>query len=277
MKIYQVDAFTPKPFAGNPAAVCVLASAAQEDWMQKVALEMNLSETAFLFPEGDGYRLRWFTPTLEVSLCGHATLASSHVLWSEGFLPPAQPARFHTLSGLLTARREGGWIEMDFPAQPAVPCEKPEWLERSLGVPVLTIARSNSAYLAEIAPGPALRALKPDLAAMERGLRREKLIGVMVTCLSQDPDYDFLSRFFGPAAGVPEDPVTGSAHCALGPFWSQRLGKNPLVGFQASSRGGVVKVRCEGNRVFLGGQAVTVLRGDLVEGAVPFKTGKTAV
>lgn len=260
LKIVQVDAFADRPFRGNPAAVCVLAGARDERWMQDVAREMNLAETAFLHPEDGGYRLRWFTPAVEVALCGHATIASAHVLWEDGHLAPGVQARFHTQSGLLTADRAGEWIELDFPATPPAETPAPPELARALCVTPLWVGRSTFDYLVQVESEDIVRGLAPDLATLERIDAR----GVIVTSRAETPGYDFVSRFFAPRVGVPEDPVTGSAHCALAPFWSARLGRATLTGFQASTRGGVVRVRLAGDRVVLGGQAVTVLRGELV-------------
>jgi PhzF family phenazine biosynthesis protein len=258
--IYQVDAFTDRPFAGNPAGVCVLDGSADEAWMQDVAREMNLSETAFLYREGDGYRLRWFTPAVEVDLCGHATLASAHVLWESGYLWTSEPALFQTRSGLLTAEKRGDWIEMDFPATPPAAAEAPAGLIEALGVTPLYVGRTKFDYLIEVAGEQEVRSLTPDFAALGRADAR----GVIVTSLAEQMDFDFVSRFFGPAVGVNEDPVTGSAHCSLAPFWAQRLGKQEMTAYQASARGGVVQVRMAGDRVLLRGRAVTVLRGELV-------------
>jgi len=258
--IVQVDAFTDRPFAGNPAAVCILAAAREDRWMQDVAREMNLSETAFLHPENSAYRLRWFTPAAEVALCGHATLASAHVLWQDGHLPGDATARFHTKSGTLTARRLASWIELDFPATPAQPAASPPGLLEALGVRARTVARTRFDYLLEVDDEPAVRAVQPDFGALARVAAR----GVMVTSRANTSGYDFVSRFFAPQVGVNEDPVTGSAHCALAPFWAERLGRAELIGYQASSRGGTVRVRVANDRVLLGGQAVTVLRGELV-------------
>ena len=258
LAITQVDAFTDKPFAGNSAAVCVLAESRDAAWMQLVAREMNLAETAFLSPRADGYQLRWFTPALEVDLCGHATLASAHALWEEGHLPVAEQARFHTRSGLLTARRIGDWIEMDFPATPDQPVPAPDGLIDALGASPRYIGQSAFDYIVELDSEDTLRRLKPDFSLLERISAR----GVIVT--SRAAGYDFVSRFFAPASGIDEDPVTGSAHCCLGPFWSTRLNKAEFVAYQASARGGIVRVRLEGDRVLLGGQAVTVLRGHLL-------------
>ena len=258
--LFHVDAFTEEPFAGNPAAVCLLASPRDEEWMQNVAAEMNLSETAFLVREGDGYRLRWFTPTVEVELCGHATLASAHVLWESGALGPAELARFQTLSGLLTAEHRAEWIELDFPATPEQPAAAPAGLEAALGAKATYVGKTRFDYMVEVQSEMTVRGLRPDMAR----LAELPVRGVMVTSRASTPGWDFVSRFFGPQTGVPEDPVTGSAHCCLGPYWAKKLNKTEFVAFQASPRGGLVRVRLEGERVRLGGKAVTVLRGELV-------------
>ncbi|MGQ0813558.1 MAG: PhzF family phenazine biosynthesis protein [Gemmatimonadota bacterium] len=258
--IVQVDAFTDKPFAGNPAAVCIMDRAAPESWMQNVAREMNLAETAFLHRENDGYLLRWFTPAVEVKLCGHATLASAHVLWQEGHLQPDQQARFHTLSGLLTADREDDWIRLDFPAKFAQAADAPAGLFESLGLKSAAFVGKNEFdYLVEVDSDDVVKSIAPDFNQLTRVEAR----GVIVTARSSSEQYDFVSRFFAPRVGVPEDPVTGSAHCCLAPHWGDKLGKDELLGYQASERGGVVKVRVEGERVLLYGQAVTVLTGEL--------------
>jgi PhzF family phenazine biosynthesis protein len=259
-RITQVDAFTAEPFAGNPAAVCLLPAARDEKWMQRVAREMNLSETAFLVRQADGFDLRWFTPAVEVDLCGHATLASAHVLWEDGHLDATEQARFHTRSGLLTADRRGDWIELDFPATVAEPAEAPPYFAGALGVTPRFVGRSRFDYLVEVGSEAEVRALAPDLSA----LRRLQVRGVIVTSRADPGEFDFVSRFFAPGAGVDEDPVTGSAHCTLGPYWRGRLGKDELLAYQASARGGVVRVSVRGERVGLGGQAVTVLRGELL-------------
>ena len=259
-RITQVDAFTDSPFTGNPAAVCILPEPVADYWMQDVAREMNLSETAFLLAHEDGYDLRWFTPTTEVDLCGHATLASAHVLWEEGHLDPSRPARFHTRSGLLVAERRGGWIEMDFPAEPAGETPLPPQLAAALGAEPLWVGRNRFDLLVELGDEKEVRTLRPDLAA----LRSLTVRGIIVTSRAISERFDYVSRFFAPRVGVDEDPVTGSAHCALAPFWSGRLGREALVGYQVSSRGGVVRTRWQGDRVMLGGQAVTVMRGELV-------------
>lgn len=264
-RFVQVDAFADTPFSGNPAAVCVLPGPADEQWMQAVAREMNLAETAFLHPEQDGYRLRWFTPAVEVDLCGHATLASAHVLWEDGLVAAGADVRFYTRSGRLTARAAGEWIELDFPAEPAQPAQAPAALLGGLGTAAVWVGRNRMDFLVEVASEAVVRALRPDLAA----LRTVPARGVIVTARSMSPEFDFVSRFFGPAAGVDEDPVTGSAHCALGPYWGAKLAKTALAGYQASARGGEVRVRLAGDRTILGGQAVTVLAGELAARAGP--------
>ncbi len=260
LTIYQVDAFTDRPFAGNPAGVCLLDEPRDDAWMQAVAGEMNLSETAFLVPNSNAFELRWFTPTVEVDLCGHATLASAHVLWQTGRLTPSQRAQFNTKSGVLSAERQGDWIELDFPATPPTPAKAPEALLQSLGVRALTVSRSSFDYLVEVESESVVSGLKPDFGL----LGTLPVRGVMVTSRASDPRFDFVSRFFGPAAGINEDPVTGSAHCCLGPFWGERLGKTEMLAYQASARGGVVRLRLGSERVYLGGQAVTVMRCELL-------------
>ena len=262
LAITQVDAFAGKPFAGNPAAVCILEKPREDAWMQLVAREMNLSETAFLVKRGQGYDLRWFTPMVEVDLCGHATLASAHVLWEQGKLAPGEPACFHTRSGVLTAKKEGPWIEMDFPATPAIPVPAAEQddVESALGIKARSVGQSRFDYLVEVDSEEAVRSLAPDFTKIGRLQTR----GLIVTSAASSKDCDYVSRFFSPAAGVNEDPVTGSAHSCLGPFWKERLGRDNLIGYQASARGGFVRTRCDGDRVFISGQAVTVLRGELV-------------
>jgi PhzF family phenazine biosynthesis protein len=259
VEIVQIDAFTSRPFTGNPAAVCILREEPPEWWLQDVAREMNLSETAFLAPHEDGFDLRWFTPTTEVELCGHATLASAHLLWEDGHLPPGATARFHTRSGLLTAVREGAWIHLDFPAEPARPVTPPDTLARALGVEPLWVGRSRFDLLVELADEKTVRTVSPDLGL----LRALDARGVIVTSRAVGDRADFVSRFFAPRVGVDEDPATGSAHCTLAPFWAERLGREQMTGYQVSSRGGTVRVRNLGHRVILGGQAVTVMRGVL--------------
>jgi PhzF family phenazine biosynthesis protein len=262
MRLFQIDAFADSAFKGNPAAVCLLDGRDVDDaWMQNVAAEMNLSETAFLRRQDEehDWSLRWFTPTIEVALCGHATLAAAHALLEEGLLPPGDTARFHTKSGVLTAKQVGDFIEMDFPAKVAEPSEPPERLIEGLGANPVHVARNEFDYLVEMASENDVRSLKPDHAM----LRRLPVRGVIVTSRASTPGFDFVSRFFAPGSGVDEDPVTGSAHCALAPFWAPRLRKTEFMAYQASPRGGVLRVTLAGDRVTLAGRAVTVLRGDL--------------
>jgi PhzF family phenazine biosynthesis protein len=258
--LYTVDAFTDRPFAGNPAAVCITDSPREDAWMKLVAREVNLSETAFLHPIKDGWSLRWFTPAVEVKLCGHATLASAFVLWQTGVLPPGAEAKFHTLSGWLTCSQEEDWIAMDFPAAPAAPCEPPPGLADALGCNLLATASNGMDFLVEVAEEAGLRALKPNIPALMKLPAR----GIMVTSRCGTGHFDFVSRFFAPAAGVNEDPVTGSAHCALGPYWQAKLGKSDFIAFQASERGGIVKISVRGDRVILRGQALMMSRLELL-------------
>lgn len=258
--LFQVDAFTDRPFSGNPAAVCLLPGPHEESWMQAVAAEMNLSETAFLVEEGDGYRLRWFTPKIQVDLCGHATLASAHVLWTEGRVPLDMAISFRTNSGLLKAVRRGDLIELDFPLDPPSEITPPPDLLPALGISAEYVGKGKFDYLVEVESEQIVRLMKPDFAR----LVQIEMRGVIVTARSSSPEYDFVSRFFAPRVGVDEDPVTGSAHCCLGAYWNARLSKSEFTAYQASARGGVVQVRINGNRAYLGGQAVTVLRGELV-------------
>ncbi|GCE13533.1 PhzF family phenazine biosynthesis protein [Tengunoibacter tsumagoiensis] len=259
-RIVQVDAFTNTPFGGNPAAVCLLDNLRDDRWMQHIAQEMNLSETAFLLREGKSFRLRWFTPAVEVKLCGHATLASAHVLWEEEYVQPNQTIYFETQSGQLTAQRHGEWIELNFPATPETAAEAPAGLLEALGVSALYVGKTTFDYLVEVESEDIVRAMQPNFSALIKVPAR----GVIVTSRARPgSDYDFVSRFFGPQVGVNEDPVTGSAHCCLAPYWSARLGRTELTGYQASARGGIVRVRLDGDRVHLGGQAVTIMRGEL--------------
>ncbi len=274
LSLIQVDAFTDKPFSGNPAAVCVTSQPLAADLMQTIAVEMNLSETAFLYPIEGGYSLRWFTPTVEVDLCGHATLASAHVLWSEGHLGANAKARFLTKSGWLSAEKKGAWIEMDFPAQPVqtVAHVLPQ-LVASLccGSTIRTVTKSDVNYLIEIQSEKALRTLEPDFDAV----KKLPVHGIIATAVADDDQYDFVSRYFAPAVGINEDPVTGSAHASLAPYWQEKLGKSEMLAKQISARGGVVRVQCalensntatatENNRIKISGQAMTVLKGELL-------------
>lgn len=258
--IFQIDAFTSEPFGGNPAGVCLLEKPADEAWMKAVAAEMNIAETAFLFKKGEIYNLRWFTPTVEVDLCGHATLASAHILWETGVLPKDDRAVFDTRSGILTAVKRGDMIELDFPREEADEASATEYLLESLSLEPLYVGKNRFDYIIEVSSEKEVRALEPDFTLLKKVPTR----GVIVTSVSDSPDYDFISRFFGPATGVNEDPATGSAHCCLGPYWEKKLGKKEFKAYQASPRVGEIYVRTDNDRVVLGGNAVTVLRCELV-------------
>ena len=259
--LWLIDAFTDSAFSGNPAGVCLLAGPRPEEWMQSLAREMNQAETAFLLKAGDGYDLRWFTPRVEVDLCGHATLASAHYLWESRHLKAKETASFSTRSGVLTASKKEKWITLDFPATEALPYEPPPYLLDAFKSPEATVFKSRFDYLVVLSDPAKLRTLKPDF----RLLSAVETRGVIVTAPSDLPDVDFISRFFAPSAGVNEDSVTGSAHCALAPYWAERLGRKTLVAYQASPRGGTVRVEDAGERVLLGGRAVTVIKGKLAE------------
>lgn len=260
VRCWQVDAFTDRPFAGNPAAVCWLERETDPKWMQAVAAEMNLSETAFVRKHDNGLELRWFTPTMEVDLCGHATLATAHALLSANLVEGEQPIRFQTRSGILTCTRSGKFIELDFPATPSQPADMPPLLIEGLEATPVHFAISKFYSLAVVESADVVRSLQPDFLK----LGRLPTLGVIVTALSDEPQFDFVSRFFAPAMGVNEDPVCGSAHCCLTPYWGERLGKRELMAYQASARGGVLKLRWNNDRVILAGQAVTVWQGELL-------------
>jgi predicted PhzF superfamily epimerase YddE/YHI9 len=268
VEILQVDAFTSTPFSGNPAAVCLLQDDRPDAWMQAVAAEMNLSETAFVRADRSPARLRWFTPTSEVSLCGHATLATAHALWETGLLAADQPAIFDTLSGRLRATRAGDDIVLDLPARPALEVPAPEGIAACLDGRRAVAWRETGGgpqerdWLAELEDEPAVRTLTPDFARL-----RSMGVGLIVTARARTAGWDFVSRYFAPAFGIDEDPVTGAAHCSLIPYWSARLGREELTGYQASARGGIVRGRTQGDRVILSGHAVTVLRGRLTGAA----------
>ncbi len=262
-KIFVVDAFTDRAFAGNPAAVCILPGPRDDGWRQDVAREMNLSETAFLEKRDDGsYTLRWFTPAVEVDLCGHATLASAHILWETGDAETGEPVRFHTRSGILSSLKKGDWIEMDFPAEPEEPAVAPPELVEALGVEPLYTGRNRFDVLVEVGDERIVREIVPDMTR----LKKVNMRGAIVTSRSRSAGFDFVSRFFAPAVGVDEDPVTGSAHCCLGPYWGAKLGKTSLSALQVSARGGILRVGLKKDRVLIAGQAVTVLRAELVGG-----------
>jgi PhzF family phenazine biosynthesis protein len=264
IRLFQVDAFASTPFHGNPAAVCIPDVQKDEPWMMHVAAEMNLSETAFLSPQTDGYGLRWFTPTKEVSLCGHATLASAHILWEEGLVSDQQEIHFRTLSGLLIAKSKGKLIQLDFPARMVEPTKSNLSINEALGaVPVSTnryAVPNGTIYLLEYQSETIVRELKPDFKRLSETDGR----AIIVTGKSDSDGQDFVSRYFAPAVGIDEDPVTGSAHCYLAPYWSARLGKTDLIGFQASQRNGYVRCRHDRDRVYLEGSAVTIFKGTLL-------------
>lgn len=265
IRIAQIDAFTTEPFRGNSAAVCLLEQQADDQWMQNVAMEMNLAETAFLVPEKNGFHLRWFTPTTEVDLCGHATLASAHYLYEHSGqkdqLQQQPHIEFYTRSGTLTAaRKDGGWIELNFPTTPAKPDECPDAIHTAIDVPFHFVGRNAFDYLIELESDAAVRELEPKTDQLKKLHAR----GLVVTAKATDgADYDFISRGFFPGAGIEEDPVTGSAHCMLAPYWMEKLGKSDMIGYQASKRGGYVRTILQGERTLLLGKAVTTIEGTL--------------
>jgi PhzF family phenazine biosynthesis protein len=258
--LFQVDSFSSEPFRGNPAGVCLLPCERGEEWMLNVAREMNLSETAFLYKLEDGFSLRWFTPKVEVSLCGHATLAAAHILWETRQIKENEEARFYTKSGLLTAAKKGDWIELNFPSRAWEEAVLPEQVKLALGIEPKYVGRNVRTYLIEVDSENAVRTLKPDFDM----LKKTAVKAVIVTSLAYGNGYDFVSRFFAPGIGIEEDPVTGAAHCYLGPYWQRKLNKNEFIAYQASERGGYIKVRVEGERVFLSGNAVTVFSINLI-------------
>ncbi len=254
LPLYQVDAFTKEPFKGNPAAVCLLDKARPEDWMRALAAEMNLSETAFVLPQGEEFNLRWFTPTTEMDLCGHATLASAHTLWKAGVVSPEKKIRFHTRSGLLTITRQRDWIEMDLPARSWRSVSENEGVIDAIGTVPEKVYQSGDNLLFIYESEKTVRNLKPNFS----DLKTYAYHGVIVSSPADSPQFDFVSRFFAPAIGVDEDPVTGSSHCTLAPFWGERLRKVTMTAAQVSKRGGVLKLRVSAERVYISGQAVTV-------------------
>lgn len=265
-RIFHVDAFTETPFSGNPAAVCLLDGPASEEWMKAVAREMNLSETAFVHREGDHYRLRWFTPAKEVVLCGHATLASAHILWETGLLAPDRAAEFETLSGRLVCKRDGARIAMDFPSNPGAPAEAPPGLWQALGIQPVPVYRNQLDYLLIVTDEPTVRLVSPDFGAL---VKLSDVHGFIITAPATAPLYDYVCRYFVPSFGINEDPVTGSIQTMLGPFWAERLGKAEVRAWQASARGGGMTVRPAGDRVILMGNAVTTARGELMQAPAP--------
>jgi PhzF family phenazine biosynthesis protein len=260
-QFYRVDAFADAPFTGNPAAVCLLEKSAGDDWMQAVAGEVNAPATAFLWPEDGQFQLRWRSPVKELILCGHGTLAAAHILWERG-VSTAPEHQFDTKSGLLTAKRSGAYIDLDFPAKPEQPAQLASFVNAiggALGVVPMYVGRNEFDYIVELSSEAEIRALKPNF---ER-LKQLPIRGTIVTAPSKTPGFDFVSRFFAPSVGLNEDFATGSAHCCLGPYWAGKLGKKTMTAYQASPRGATIRVRVEGDRVVLGGRAVTICEGTL--------------
>jgi PhzF family phenazine biosynthesis protein len=258
--LYQVDSFTQEKFKGNPAGVVLLDKEADETWMQHIAAEMNLSETAFVSPAEDGYNLCWFTPVAEVDLCGHATLASAHILYETRRLAETETARFHSKSGLLTVEKKNDLLEMNFPAEPATEIPPPPVLVRALGFAPIFTGQNRMDLLVEMVDPAMLLQLEPDF----HELAQIPVRGIIITSRPHDAQYDFISRFFAPRFNINEDPVTGSAHCCLTPYWAAKLGKSTMVAYQASARSGIVFVQNLGDRVLLAGHAVTIFQADLI-------------
>lgn len=256
MKLYQVDAFTSELFKGNPAGVCILDKNISEEIMQNIAMEMNLSETAFLLKKDEGYILRWFTPEEEVDLCGHATLASAHILWEEDYLDKDKEAIFYTKSGVLKAFKNDEYITLDFPLEKANEITPPEELVKAFNIPFLFVGKNRMDYLIEIQDEEILKKLKPDFELLEKVEAR----GIIITSRSSKTEFDFISRFFAPRVGIKEDPVTGSAHSCLGPYWSEKLKKNQLMAYQASKRGGELNLHLVGDRIYISGKAITFFK-----------------
>lgn len=261
--LFQVDAFTDQPFTGNPAAVVLVTANPDRDWMLRVAREMNLSETAFVFPLDEQFGLRWFTPSTEVELCGHATLSAAHILWETRIVPVDKAITFNTLSGLLGAQLNGEWITLDFPAAPVIPGDLPEGVISAVGGSPIFSGISGEKWLLEYAGEDEILALTPDYATLSGISGR----GLSVTSRASWSGVDFVSRYFAPWVGINEDPVTGSAHTILGPYWGAKLGKVEMTARQVSARGGLLRVRLAGERVLISGQALTVLKGELIDGS----------
>ncbi|WCK56765.1 PhzF family phenazine biosynthesis protein [Aneurinibacillus sp. Ricciae_BoGa-3] len=256
--IFHINAFTDKPFSGNPAAICILDTPQEKQWMQRMAQEMNQPVTAFIFRRTNNlYDLHWFTPTTELDLCGHGTLGSAHVLWQQDYLTPDKGIQFYTKSGLLTVKQVSDGIQLDFPANPPVDAEVPAELKQALGIPAKHVAKNSLGYILEVESEEIVKKIQPNFEL----LSFIPVTGVIVTSPSSYTDFDFVSRYFAPRIGINEDPVTGSAHCGLGPYWSAKLQKKKLIGYQASSRGGIVKLELRENQVLLTGQAITILEG----------------
>lgn len=259
--IFQINAFTTTPFSGNPAAVCLLDAPKDMPWMQRMTQEMNQPVTAFVSPrKNNEYDLYWFTPTTELNLCGHGTLGSAHILWEQKHVKPDECIQFHTKSGLLTVKQVNEGIQLDFPANPVQKSEIPAELEQAIQVPFRNVVKNTLGYIVEVETEEVVKKLKPNLDL----LSVIPVTGIIVTSLSSSPDFDFISRYFAPRIGINEDPVTGSAHCGLGPYWGKKLQKKRLIGYQASYRGGKVNVELVENRVLLTGQALTIFQGKLM-------------
>jgi predicted PhzF superfamily epimerase YddE/YHI9 len=259
-EIVQVDAFTSEPYRGNPAAVCVLEKPADEEWMRLVAREMNLSETAFVYPIDQGYHLRWLTPKSEVDLCGHGTLATAHLLWEDGHVPAESEIHFKTRSGWVSAARADDWNVLDFPVNPLEPIPPPQALVKALGFAPLFVGHYPKGYLVVASSDQLIRDLKPSLSLLEE-LPEPK---VCVTARDSSGNADFVSRLFAPSIGIPEDPVNGNSHTVLAPYWAGMINKKQMTSVYASARGGIVGVELAGDRVKIKGQAVTVMRGKLL-------------
>ena len=259
--IYQVDAFSVKPYKGNPAAVCILPELKSAEWMQAIAQEMNLSETAFLYPKANDYLLRWFTPTTEVNLCGHATIASAHILFENGLYDSDATITFHTASGMISATTNRGTIELNMPRLDSKDIEVPQDAVEATGLEAVSAGISEGKQLILVLKSEKeVREFEPDM----RKIARLPYVDLIITAQADDEKYDFISRYFSPNQGIPEDPVTGMAHCLLGPFWQRRLGKDRFCAYQASQRGGKVWVKVADDRCFIGGKAVTVLKAELL-------------
>lgn len=258
-KIYVVDAFTKTPFTGNPACVCFLQEAKEDQWMQNVAFEMRLSETAFLFQQEDGFSLRWFTPKTEVDLCGHATLAAAHILWETGILKPDETAKFETNSGTITADKVDDLVEMKFPILYQRPADFNPELISAFNITPMYVGSFENKLLIEVDGEEIVKSIEPDFRKLQQFDER----AVVITSLAESEEYDFVSRHFAPWVGVYEDPVTGSNHSCLGPYWARRLDKTELKAYQASPRGGMLNLRVEKDCVYIGGNAITVYEGEL--------------
>ena len=259
-KLFQVDAFTNRPFGGNPACVVLLEKEQTEKWMQSVASEMNLSETAFITGKKSPFNLRWFTPAVEVELCGHATLATAHVLYETEIMQRNERIIFKIRSGILSTTYHNGWIEMDFPAFPALEINKKDEITRALNATPDQVYSSGESIMAVYDNPEKIHKMTPDFEL----IKEFKIQGIMATSHSDEPDVDFISRYFAPYVGIDEDPVTGSAHCSLGPFWGERLNKTILNAKQVSARGGTIRVELKENRTVISGQAVTIFTGAIL-------------